>query len=132
MPTELEKRLEAARQKARLAIEGPAKSKRSLKTQLILGLCDDIAVMRSKDWTWAQIADEFQDTIGASSETIRQVIAEHAKNRKKPGSPARKKAEQAKPPPLIPPARTTPRSIVSASPASTSDDLSNQFDQREL
>jgi IS30 family transposase len=125
VPTEVEKRFEAVRQAARLAIEKPAKVRRSIKTQLILDVREDIATMRAKDWSWADIAAEFHPTIGASAETIRQVIVDAASTKKtRKSTPTTRKPvektitesqapEKEPEPPTVQQARPAPRPIES-------------------
>jgi hypothetical protein len=99
---ELASKLEAVRQAGRQALERPPQKKPKLKTRLIEEARGDIAVMRTKGWSWVNIAEAYQEAIGATPETIRYVIGEKLK---KSNPRARKKSKQEKPMPQVSPAR---------------------------
>jgi len=94
--TLLEAKLEEARKLAQSALAQPEKSARSQKTQIIIGLRDDIAALKTRHWTWAQIATHFEPVLHASAETIRQVLLAHAKTLRKPKRPAEGVTKRAK------------------------------------
>jgi hypothetical protein len=94
--TKLEETIEEMRRAAEAAKALPEKSTRSLKTQAILSVRDEIAELRAKNWTWDDIADHFRSACGASAETIRQVLYKEAKERKQGAEPAEKGARRAK------------------------------------
>lgn len=99
---ELTDKLEAVRQAGRQALARPTPKKPKLKTRLIEEARGDIAVMRTKGWSWVNIAEAYQEAIGATPETLRYVIGEKSK---KSNSRARKQSKQQKSTPQVSPAR---------------------------
>jgi hypothetical protein len=112
---ELTNKLEAVRQAGRQALASQPQKKPKLKTRLIEEARGDIAVMRTKGWSWVNIAEAYQEAIGATPETLRYVIGEKPK---KSSSRARKKSKQEKSTPQVSPVRLE-RAVDTAS-ASTS------------
>jgi type II secretory pathway component PulJ len=71
---ELENQIEAARSALREAMESQTFYRgRPTKAQVIFGLRDEIAKMRSAGWSWDSIAKSLRGTVGATAETIRLV-----------------------------------------------------------
>jgi hypothetical protein len=100
--TELADKLEAVRQAGKQALASQPQKKPKLKTRLIEEARGDIAVMRTKGWSWVNIAEAYQEAIGATPETLRYVIGEKAK---KSSQRARKQSKREKSTPQVSPAR---------------------------
>jgi hypothetical protein len=90
--SKLSERIEAGRKALLEAREAPDfQDKNPTKTDIILGLRDEIVLMRSQKFSWGAISEALHETVEVSPEGLRLIMAGY---KKKKAMTTRKQAKQ--------------------------------------
>lgn len=124
--SKLSERIEAGRKALLEAREAPDfQDKNPTKTDIVLGLHDEIVLMRSQKFSWVAISEALRETVEVSPQGLRLIVAGY---KKKQLPTTRKRAKQVKAPPSIQPARTPEKPTTArTTPRPLESDPKDQF-----